>query len=312
MKSANFTIVFALLFCVCMNSDAADIDEQMKASAKQKVESVVIGQRPSIAELIESLSKEGSASLVVGPEGVGKLAMVKAVSDAYGLTGYSFDLFREGYAVPKNFFFYIGNTVLKNQAQVIVLNGIENLDRSAQRSLAILLEKRSVEVPYPATETTSAENVIVDLTKTRFVLITNTGEHLFRNPVGFRYNDMLEPESDAHLERLADDNIINILQAEGYQIELLTKVKQFVPVRRLSKIEFRTELLTTVDQYLKTLKDAINKDVTLLRKHELVDLLMEKNYKKARSNFHDLNKWVKEALEFNSRECKKFCVNRQV
>lgn len=294
-------ISLALLSILQLNAYAQNPDTPTDP-VTQIIESRIIGQKPTIAETVMALRQSGSVSLVFGPEGVGKLSLIKETAHALNIPCYVLNLSQPEFQNSSNLFYFVGLVAKQNENSIIVFEHIEYLNETMQEELAELIRDREITLNFePSESAPNPEPLKVKLNQNRFVLVSNQGEYFFRNPIGFRYQNRIEPDSDELLKAISDQKVKDIFSGRYLTENLINDIQHFIPVRRLSESEFRSALYFTIEDALSNYNDYHNKEFILDRKHELIQHLTNQYYEKGHSTYHQINELVSDALEINQK-----------
>ncbi len=265
------------------------------ALAIESMKEETIGQDYAIEKLAGSLSEERSVTLLVGPEGTGKTTLARNATLALGLNAVEFDLAKANSSWTE-VLAAIGLGVTKEGTDTVILSGIEALSPREQVQLALILQKRKFVIQLPAAKAKTPKPTIVDLSATRFVLITHEGENLFRTPVGFRTSWIHYPDTDAYVREISNERIKLALSNVTLVEPLVDAATTMIPVRRLSAEEYKFAIAETLDRITMALEEELKKPVMIERKEALIEKLFERTHLANRSTFHDLNESIAELL----------------
>jgi hypothetical protein len=270
------------------------LTDHQKAETIQVLKDGIVGEDFSIEHLVESLTEANAVTLMMGPAGVGKTTLARNAVALLGLSGTEFDLEKSNPGLNR-LLTEIGTSVAQGQTDTFIIDHIENLPAAEQNLLASVLEKRVLNLTFNTGAKGGAKKVAVDLSKVRFILITDQGETIFMNPIGFRTQSTRYPDTDDFLKNLSDQRMRTSLAGWSLTEPLVSSAKQLIPVRRLNAEEFRIAIQKTLDQIALGYGDQLKKTITIDRQSELVELLFKREFKSAVSTYHELNEAV-EAL----------------
>ncbi|NDG84136.1 MAG: ATP-binding protein [Proteobacteria bacterium] len=292
--------VVGVIFTFLSSPGALAQDGAGRLTEKQKTESIqvlkdgIVGEDFSIEHLVESLTEENAVTLMMGPAGVGKATLARNAVALLGLSGAEFDLAKENPGLNR-LLAQIGTSLAQGETNTFIIDHIENLPGNEQDLLASVLDTRTLNLTFNTGPKGKPKKVAVDLSKVRFILITDQGESLFRNPVGFRTQATRYPDSDQYLAELSDERMRRSLAGWTITEPLVASAKQLVPVRRLSAEEFKIAIQKTLEQIALTYGESLKKTIMIDRQNDLVELLFKREFRSAVSTYHELNEAV-EAL----------------
>ena len=270
------------------------LSEKQKSEAIQALKDGIVGEDYSIERLVESLTAENAVSLMIGPKGVGKATLARNASALLGLQGVEYDLAKS--EIPfQQILAEMGMTVAEGNAHVIIIDHIELLSAEEQNQIATLLQQRTLSLNFK-TQKGAPKKIAVDLSRTRFVLITDEGANLFQNPVGFRTSWSLEPDSDQYLKNLSDERMRRALAGWTVTDQLVKSAQTVIPVRRLNAAEFKVAIDKTLNELTSHYGETLKKSITIDRQSELVETIFNQIFKNSVSNYHELNEAVYKLL----------------
>jgi len=227
---------------------------------------------------------------MIGPKGVGKATLARDACALLGLPGAEYDLAKT--ETPFNQILgEMGMSVSQGSASVIVIDHIELLSAEEQNQLAHILHTRSLTLNL-RTAKGAPKTVAVDLSHTRFILITDEGMNLFRSPVGFRTSWSLEPDSDQYLKNLSDERMRRALSGWSTTESLVSSAQTIIPVRRLNSDEFKVAIEKTLNELSAHYSETLKKTISIDRQSELVTTIFNKVFRNSVSTYHELNEAI--------------------